>query len=239
MSFNLKAAISGCAPPDRPDPFDDKEWTSRKRQYSDDLSRLFSKAVEEDLASHFPRITSGEGLGANAASAEGIKSVDVTFNIEGLFLGLGISTKVVGLPEDGHGYTHNFKRLTEEWTLETVVLHRYMPYAIVVGMLFLPVDAMTDRVQVTSLASAANKFGGFQGRADQGDLAENMEKIFVGLFDPDPVGDGEVRFFDVRHPLGDREQPSAEHLLTLETVKDELVALFKQRNPKLRVTGMP
>jgi hypothetical protein len=165
--------------------------------------------------------------------------VDVTFTIEGLFLGLGISTKVVGLPETGHGYTHNFKRLTEEWTLETVTLHGYMPYAVLVGILFLPSDAMTDRSKTTSLASAAAKFRGFQGRENEKGPAENMEKIYVGLFDPDPLADGWVRFFDVRHRLEDRSEPSAEKLMTFEQVKEELVTLFKQRNPKLRVRGMP
>ncbi len=235
----LEEETAACPPPDSPEPFDEKEWTRRKRQYSDDLSRLFSKAIEKSLGSHFPETTSGEGTGANAASAEGVKSVDVTFNIEGLFLGLGISTKVVGLPEEGHGYTHNFKRLSEEWTLETVVLHRYMPYAIIVGILFLPVDAINDRPKTTSLAAAASKFRGFQGRTDQGDLAENMEKIYIGLFDPDPTAGGEVAFFDVHHELGDLEEPPSEKLCTFEEIKDELVALFKRRNPKLRVKGMP
>lgn len=123
--FNLHDELVAYPEPTPPTPVDDKEWTRRKRQYSDDLSKAFSAALERDLASHFPEVASGEGRGVNAASADGIKSVDVTFTIEGLFLGLGISTKVVGLPEEGHGYAHNLKRLTEEWTLETVTLHRY------------------------------------------------------------------------------------------------------------------
>jgi hypothetical protein len=175
----------------------------------------------------------------NAATAEGIKSVDITFTIEGLFLGFGISTKVVGLPEAGHGYTHNFKRVSEEWTLETVTLHRYMPYAVLVGVLFLPLDATTDRTTISSLASAVAKFRGFQGRADETGPSENMEKIYVGLFDPEPSADGWVRFFDVCQDLDDRVQPSSEQLYSFEQVKDELVALFKRRNPKLRVKGMP
>jgi hypothetical protein len=239
MAFDLHEELAASPAPAEPDPFDEKEWTRLKRQYSDDLSRLFSAAMERSLETHFPRVASGEGRGVNAASAEGIKSVDVTFTIEGLFLGLGISTKVVGLPEPGHGYTHNFKRLTEEWTLETVTLHRYMPYAVLVGILFLPRDAMTDRTNITSLASAVTKFRGFQGREDENGPAENMEKTYVGIFDPEPTADGWVRFFDVRHGLDDRVEPSSEQLLSFEQVKDELVALFKKRNPKLRVKGMP
>jgi hypothetical protein len=71
-------------------------WTEAKRQYSDDLSREITKAVELSLRTHFPKTHSGEGVGTNAASAQGIKSIDVAFNIEGLFLGLGMSIKTVG-----------------------------------------------------------------------------------------------------------------------------------------------
>lgn len=239
MVFDLRQELEGCPPPVRPDPFDEKEWTRLKRQYSDDLSALFSSAMERSLRTHFPETLSGEGRGVNAASADGIKSVDVTFTIEGLFLGLGISTKVVGLPEEGHGYTHNLKRVSEEWTLETVNLHRYMPFAIVVGILFLPRDAVSDRPKISSLASAASKFRGFQGRDNETGPAESMEKIYVGLFDRDPANMGWVRFFDVRQELGPLEVPPPGSLLTFDDIKEALVQCFRERNPKLRVKGMP
>ena len=100
--------------------------------------------------------------GTNAASASGIKSIDIAFNIEGLFLGLGLSVKAIGMPERDRGYTHNFKRVSEEWVLETLNYHRYMPYAIIIGMLFLPEDAMRDRKRVTSLATAIEHFAPFR-----------------------------------------------------------------------------
>ncbi len=239
MPFDLRDALEDALEPTRPNPFDKGEWTRLKRQYSDDLSRVFSREMESSLQSHFPNTASGEGTGVNAASAEGIKSVDVTFTIEGLFLGMGISTKVVGLPEEGHGYTHNYKRVSEEWTLETVNLHRYMPYSIVVGMLFLPVEAMRDRVDRTSLSAAVTKFRGFQGRELVTDPVETMEKVYIGLFSRTEPSPGWVRFVGADVELGDRESPAPEQLLTFEQVKEELVGLFKSRNPKLRVKDMP
>jgi hypothetical protein len=104
MPFDLAAALAA-VPPVGPSP-----TTGQKRQYSDDLSREFTNAIGVSMRTHFPRTSSGAGTGTNAASATGIKSVDVAFNIEGLFLGLGLSVKTVGVPEGGHGYTHNFKR---------------------------------------------------------------------------------------------------------------------------------
>jgi hypothetical protein len=210
-------------------------WTETKRQYSEDLSREITKAVELSLRTHFPETYSGEGVGTNAASAQGIKSIDVAFNIEGLFLGLGVSIKTVGLPEGDRGYGHNFKRVTEEWTTETVLYHRYMPVSIIVGMLFLPVDAASDRPKASSLNHAVEKFRGFQGRVSIRDDAELLEKIYVGLYDRD----GAVVFVDVAHHLQPLEIPTGDKVSTFEQVKDDLVRLFRQRNPKLRVKGMP
>ena len=210
-------------------------WTETKRQYSEDLSREITKAVELSLRTHFPKTYSGEGLGTNTASAQGIKSIDVAFNIEGLFLGLGVSIKTVGLPEGDRGYGHNFKRVTEEWTTETVLYHRYMPVSIIVGMLFLPGGAAADRPRASSLNHAVEKFRGFQGRTSIRDDFELLEKIYVGLYEES----GEVRFIDVAHHLKPLEIPAGTKLSTFEQIKDELVRLFRTRNPKLRVKGMP
>lgn len=191
------------------------------------------------MRTHFPHTTSGGGTGTAAASASGIKSIDVAFNIEGLFLGLGLSVKVVGLPEPGRGYTHNFKRVTEEWTLETVNYHRYMPYAIIVGILFLPAECMTDRTKKTSLVTALETFAGFRGRARHDDDIDLMEEIYIGVYETDARRQGEVFFLPASTAIGPREIPPPELRMSFEDVKDELVAAFRLRNRKLRVKGMP
>lgn len=233
MSFNLSRELATVPPPAA------NPSTSQKRQYSDDLSRVFSVALEVSMRTHFPHTASGEGTGTNAASASGIKSIDVAFNIEGLFLGLGLSVKVVGLPEEGRGYTHNLKRVSEEWNLETVNYHRYMPYSIIVGMFFLPVDAMTDRKQKTSLSASLNHFRGYRGRSDHRDDPDHMEEIYIGLYEPGGEKAGDVFFLGSDLSLGPREIPKSADRKTFEDVKDDLVRRFKARNPKLRVRGMP
>lgn len=233
MPFDLSQQLAEVPPPSR------HPSTSQKRQYSDDLSRVFSVALEKSMGTHFPHTTSGEGTGTNAASASGIKSIDVAFNIEGLFLGLGLSVKVVGLPEKNRGYTHNLKRVSEEWNLETVNYHRYMPYSIIVGMLFLPVDAMTDRKQKTSLSTSLDHFRGFRGRRDHRDDIDLMEEIYIGLYDPSGRKAGDVFFVGADLTLGPQGIPKPADRKSFEDVKDELVSDFKARNPKLQVRGMP
>lgn len=234
MSFNLRNALDAVAlPPAVPK-------TGEKRQYSDDLSRVFSQALEKSMRTHFPHTFSGGGTGIPAASAQGIKSIDVAFNIEGLFLGLGISVKTVGLPEAGHGYVHNLKRVSEEWALETINYHRYMPFSIIVGMFFIPFDAATDRSKRSSLARSVAHFAPSSGRRDHREYDELMEKIYIGLYQPRPRAlYGTVRFIDVVEDIPTTGLPPRAALKTFEDVKDELVALFKGRNPKLRISGMP
>ena len=242
-AFDVRAALEATREPSRPSKAPElawtkeqkKIWTEAKRQFSEDLSRQFSHAIEKSLRSHFPETRSGEGMGTSAASAHGIKSVDVAFNIEGLFLGLGVSVKTIGFAEDKRGYGHNFKRITEEWTTETVLYHRYMPVSVIVGLFFMPWDAVEDRPRISSLSYAAAKFRGFQGRVSIREDFELMERIYIGLFKPD----GTVRFVDVRTSLGSLQIPTESQLLTFETIKDDLVRLFRERNPKLRVKGMP
>jgi hypothetical protein len=161
----------------------------------------------------------------------GIKSIDVAFNIEGLFLGLGVSIKTVGLPEGDRGYGHNFKRVSEEWTTETVLYHRYMPVSIIVGMLFLPADAASDRPRASSLNHAVEKFRGFQGRVSIRDDAELLEKIYVGLYE----GDGGVVFVDVTHHLKPLEIPGDVRRKSRMIWCDFSASATR----KLRVKGMP
>jgi hypothetical protein len=237
MRFNLSGPLRKVPQPGA------SPSTGQKRQYSDDLSREFTAAIGRSLRTHFPRTTSGRGTGVNAASAAGIKSVDVAFNIEGLFLGLGISVKVVGLPEAGHGYSHNFKRLSEEWTLETVNYHRYMPYSIIVGMLLLPSDAVQDRPRKSSLARALDHFRGYRGRAGHAGDLDVMEEIYVGIYEAVGGGrghrKGDVYFVSAEHRISAVGPPPNTLRMSLEDIKDHLADRFKQRNPRLRVKGMP
>ncbi len=242
-AFDVAACLKRAPKPNRPATGPESKWpkeakrtwTDAKRAYSERLSKEFSHAIERSFRTHFPETRSGEGMGTNAASAQGIKSVDVAFNIEGLFLGLGVSVKTIGIPEETGGYAHNFKRITEEWTTETVLYHRYMPVSIIVGLFLMPWDSVDDRPKISSLSYAVAKFRGFQGRQSIRDDFELMERIYVGLFKEN----GTIRFFDVRGSLGPKEIPGDEQLLTFTQVKDDLVRVFRQRNPKLRVKGMP
>jgi hypothetical protein len=74
-----------------------------------------------------------------------------------------------------------------------------------------------------------------QGRTSIRDDYELLEKIYVGLYEES----GEVHFVDVAHHLKPLEMPAGTKVLMFEQIKDDLVRLFRQRNPKLRVKGMP
>lgn len=235
VPFDLKAALDKVPPPHG----GVHAPTGAKRQYSDDLSREFSLALTESLCTHFPGTTAGFGGGVDVPTATGFKSVDVVFTIRGAGLGLGISVKTVGLPETGQGYTHNLKRFSEEWTLETILLHRYQPFSIVVGVFFVPVEALWDRVQVTSLSRVLRHFHPFAVREHVNADAELMEGAYIGVYIPDGPNKGFVRFLSVDVEIGPRELPDPALFLTLEAFKDELRERFLTRNRRLRLEGMP
>jgi hypothetical protein len=234
VSFTLRPALDRIV---RPGP---GATTGQKRQYSDDLSREFSSALSDSMVTHFPQTRSGEGLGVMAASAAGLKSVDVGFHVLGAGLAVGISVKCIGLAEPGHGFTHNYKRVSEEWTLETVNYHRYQPYSIILGVLFLPTEAMEDRGRKTSFVRALEHFRLMSGRESVHFDPDVMERVLIGVYERDDVRRrGDVFFVDVANELSPRALPPIEMRLSFETVKDELVWAFRRRNPRLRVEGMP
>lgn len=71
-------------------------------------------------------------------------------------------------------------------------------------------------------------------------MTELMERIYIGLYQPKPRPlYGTVRFMDVGQQVPTSGLPDKTALRTFQQVKDELVELFKLRNPKLRVSGMP
>jgi hypothetical protein len=122
-----------------------------------------------------------------------------------------------------------------------------MPYSIIVGALFLPTEALDDRTHKTSVATTLEHFHGQRGRSNHQDDLDTMEEMYIGLFEPDGAanggrpgwGRGHVRFISAEEALGPRALPAARQWLTFDDVKDHLVRRFKQRNPKLRVQGMP
>src|SRR5260370_32262315 len=108
----------------------------------------FADAMAEHIASGLkPRLKGIEATTKQTAgSVFGKKQLDVNFSTPQVGLALGISLKSVHLREVGGSqrYTHNRKRNEEELRIEASGYHKRQPYAVMVGVLFLPFDSCDD-----------------------------------------------------------------------------------------------
>lgn len=147
-----------------------------------------------------------------AASVTGRKQIDVNFSTPDLGLALGISLKSVHIREAtcAQRYTHNMKRNEEELRIEASGYHRRQPYAVLVGVLFLPYDSCED----ARLGSTSSSFGSwvrklrpYSGRSGPSDDPDRFEKLFIALYEPDGT---ELRFFDVDSDPPRNSRPPAE-----------------------------
>ena len=121
-----------------------KDKQGDKIKYAVRFADAMAAEIAADLRLFFPDISATTKREAGAAG--GKKQLDVNFSTPSSGLALGISLKSVHLRDvgSGHKYGHNKKRNTEELLVEVTGYHRRQPYAVLVGVLFLPYDSCTD-----------------------------------------------------------------------------------------------
>ena len=167
-----------------------------KIKYAVRFADAMATEIATDLRPRFRDISATTKR--QAGSARGKKQLDVNFSTPSSGLALGISLKSVHLRDvgSGHKYGHNKKRNTEELLVEVTGYHRRQPYAVMVGVLFLPFDSCTDgrKGNPSSFGSWVRHLRPYVGRVEPEDDIGLFEKIYVALYE---VDGSELRFFDV------------------------------------------
>lgn len=249
----------GSADPDRPlaallEAVDPKPDVSASREekhaYASRLSRALAVRIASALRPNFPNILPTEadvGHESATGSATGRKRLDIKVWDDTLGLKLLVSIKTYSF-RDWNGrtrtagrYTKNVQRNGMELKDEADVIHRRQPYAVMVALFFLPVDACDDGDDAalgdrgaSSFASIVRRLRVRQGRAldaderrfDRFDLAE---KLYVGLYEyADPDRRGWLGFFDVAENPPRNGRPTS--LRTLDQLGVEIAALVDRRN---------
>lgn len=188
----LTEVLTACEP--RPNPTDN---STAKILYAVRFADKMAEVLARDLS---PKM---KGIRATtkreAAAVTGKKQIDVNFSTPDLGLALGISLKSVHIREatSSQRYTHNMKRNEEELRIEASGYHRRQPYAVLVGLLFLPFDSCDDARRgstSSSFGSWVRKLRPYSGRSGPSDDTDRFEKIFIGLYEPDST---DLRLFDV------------------------------------------
>jgi hypothetical protein len=119
------------------------------------------------------------------------------------------------------------KRNEEELRIEASGYHKRQPYAVMVGVLFLPMDSCTDgrRDNSSSFGSFVRKLRPYAGRSGPHDDVDKFERIFVALYNPDGT---ELKFFDIQKAPPKNSKPK--DLITYDEFLDATFHEYLGRN---------
>lgn len=187
----IAKVLAAAAP--RPTPADPQpDKNSYAVRFADAMAALFAT----DLAPRMVGITANSKRSASSARAR--KQLDVNFSTPSHGLALGISLKSVHIREatGGKRYTHNMKRNEEELRIEATGYHKRQPYAVMIGVLFLPYDSCEDgkRNNASSFGSWVRYLRPYSGRLSPQDDEDRFEKLYIALYEPDGTA---LDFFDI------------------------------------------
>ena len=177
--------------PERSDP------VGKKNQYAVKFAEHMAARITSDLFERLEDIVATTKR--SAGSVRGKKQLDINFSTPQLGLALGISLKSVHLRDvkGAERYTHNMKRNEEELRIEASGYHKRQPYAVMVGVSFLPFDSTEDgkKDNPSSFGSWVRHLRPYAGRKEPEDEIDKFEKIYIALYEPDGT---DLRFFDVQ-----------------------------------------
>ena len=175
-----------------------------KKNYAEALSRALAQRFADLLRSDFAGILpnpDGSGQESKARTGKGLKKLDVNYSTIELGLGLGLSVKTLNFRDArSKRYTKNYTRVDNELRAEAADYHERQPYAVMIAVVFLPVDSCFDGGRSpSSFGQAVQIFRSRAGRRSKSDDPTLFERIVIGLYDADENGTefGSVQFFDV------------------------------------------
>lgn len=214
-----------------------------KSTYANRLSSALARVFANRLRPWFDGILpdeQGRGQESKARSAKGYKKLDVNYSTVELGLGLGVSIKTLNFRDAASArYTKNYTRIDAELRAEAMDYHQRQPYAVLAGLLFLPIDACDDagrgsRVEqgVSSFGAAARHFRRARVlRSEVSNALDLFECFLIGLYQPAGDQRGDVVFYDVMRPRPPRNRrPADDEVLTLEQAVDAIRATYDARN---------
>ena len=204
-----------------------------KRNFAQRLSGALAQKFADAFRPTFPGIypdDTGRGHERKQQGAEGLKKLDVIYATHQAGLRLSISIKTINFKDEKtKRYTKNIKRADGELRAEASDCHKYNPYALLVGVVFFPLEAASDGVDGrSSLKHGWDVFRRRSGRKSSNDDPSRFEIIFLGVYDTSLEHFGEVGFFDVLAEVPDRGVPNT--LLTFEDVITAIIKAFNMRH---------
>ncbi len=193
--------------------------------------------IANALRRDFPGITPDE-LGGDqetpARTAKGFKKLDVNYSTPSLGLALGVSVKSINFSDERtRRFTKNYTRNDNELRAEATDYHQRQPYAVLVGVLFMPIascdDAAQGRKQERNISSFGKAVKFFRARANRQvprDDVDLFERFFIGLYEDT----AETLLFDVMRPPPRNRRPLESECLHFDGFITEIVRTYRGRN---------
>lgn len=215
-----------------------------KKRFKKDLSfaitfaRHMSEFIAAGLRPDFPEVTFGE---KPSRALGGLKRVDISYNTPQAGLGVGVSLKSVHFGEQqdrSADFKHNMKRNDEELRVEATGHHLRQPFAVLVAVVFLPLESCVDLKPTSSFASWVEYLWPLKGRDEPEDPPDRYELVFVALYSPaarvaaERSQNPELGFYHVGGPIRCPRYGRPKSLLTFAEFLRLINKTFDHRNGK-------
>lgn len=215
--------------------------TKGKGPYGTRLSKALAVLVANGLRKDFKGILplpDASRSESRARTAKGFKKLDVNYSTPELGLALGVSVKTINYRDpETKRYTKNYSRVDNELRAEAMDYHQRQPFSVLVGLLFLPIDAAEDAgtgkgedVGLSSFAAAVKYFRARSPRESPRDDLDLFEDFYIGLYGLEGKERGELVFFDVLNAPPRARRPSSQEALSYAEVLDRIRAVYDSRN---------
>ncbi len=213
-----------------------------KQKYAVQLSRHFATLIAHALRPDFDGILpkeNGEGQESPSRARRALKNLDVNYSTIVMGLGLGVSIKTINFKDAGTGrFTKNYSSRDNELRAEATDYHLRQPYAVLVAIIFLPIESCDDGGKgkgsvknPSSFAEAVNYFRLRAGRSSPTSDVELFERVFVGLYHHRGQERGSSVFFDVvDHPPPRARRPRDGEGINFPTMIASIRQTYDQRN---------
>jgi hypothetical protein len=205
----------------------DKKKFKKDLKFAIAFAKHMGAEASKALAPDFPGIISGE---KPSRAVRGMKRVDVKYATAEAGLGLALSFKSVHFGERESGdarFIHNMKRNDEELRVEATGHHLRQPYAVMVGVVFLPFESCRDGDEQSSFASWVEYLWPLKGRTEPEDAPDRYELVFMGLYARDR---SELGFYEVGGPVACPRKGGPKQLLTFPEFLARIRKVYDMRN---------
>jgi hypothetical protein len=211
---------------------------AEKKNFAERFSRHLATLIANALRPDFPGLTpdaDGARQESPARTSKGFKKLDVNYSTTELGLALGVSVKTVNAKDPRTGrFTKNYTRIDGELRAEAADYHERQPYAVLVGVLFLPAgscdDARPGAGGISSFGAAVKYFRVRAGREKPTDDISAFERFFVALYYVEADDGEDARFFDVSKPPPRDRRPRPDEGMSFAEFISAIRSTYDSRN---------